>query len=256
MWFRVGQVLSVHPAQRFHAGRPRLPDVRDEQVLFARGPLHELVVIAVKLEYGLSVYPAERDALERLLAGGGAELSCVAADTTSPTVAISSEASAPVTGPFPISVAFSEPVTGVELADLVVGNGSASELQGNNATLHRDDHARGLRCRNGGHRGRRGAGQRRQPERGGRPVLDRRGSDPGAGSTDGRRDRACGVVVARRRAPVGGELTADPGPTPTYSFNKRFNSPGLTATYSARFRPSVRAAGLGCPASRAMAAPP
>ena len=91
-------------------------------------------VIAVKLEYGLSVDPAERDALERLLAGGGAQLSCVAADTTSPTVAISSEASAPVTGPFPISVAFSEPVTGVELADLVVGNGSASELQGNNAT--------------------------------------------------------------------------------------------------------------------------
>ena len=92
-------------------------------------------VIAVKLEYGLSVDPAERDALERLLAGGGAELSCVAADTTSPTVAISSEASAPVTGPFPIWVAFSEPVTGVGLEDLVVGNGSASELlQGNNAT--------------------------------------------------------------------------------------------------------------------------
>ena len=31
-------------------------------------------VIAVKLEYGLSVDPAERDALERLLAGGRAEL--------------------------------------------------------------------------------------------------------------------------------------------------------------------------------------
>ena len=91
-------------------------------------------VIAVKLEYGLSVDPAERDALERLLAGGGAELSCVAADTTSPTVAISSDASAPVTGPFSIAIAFSEPVTGFELADLVVGNGSASELQGNNAS--------------------------------------------------------------------------------------------------------------------------
>ena len=91
-------------------------------------------VIAVKLEYGLSVDPAERDALERLLAGGGAELNCVAADTTSPTVAISSNASAPVTGPFSIAIAFSEPVTGFELADLVVGNGSASELQGNNAS--------------------------------------------------------------------------------------------------------------------------
>ena len=91
-------------------------------------------VIAVKLEYGLSVDPAERDALERLLAGGGAELNCVAADTTSPTVAISSNASAPVTGPFSIAIAFSEPVTGFELADLVVGNGSASELHGNNAS--------------------------------------------------------------------------------------------------------------------------
>ena len=56
------------------------------------------------------------------------------ADTTSPAVAISSDASAPVTGPFSIAIAFSEPVTGFELEDLVVGNGSASELQGNNAT--------------------------------------------------------------------------------------------------------------------------
>ena len=39
-----------------------------------------------------------------------------------------------VTGPFSITVAFSEPVTGFELEDLVVGNGSASELQGNNAS--------------------------------------------------------------------------------------------------------------------------
>ena len=91
-------------------------------------------VIAVKLEYGLSVDPAERDTLEALLAAGGAQLSCVDADTTSPAVAISSDASAPVTGPFSIAIAFSEPVTGFELEDLVVGNGSASELQGNNAT--------------------------------------------------------------------------------------------------------------------------
>ena len=90
-------------------------------------------VIAVKLEYGLSVDPAERDALEGLLAGGGAELSCVAADTTSPTVGISSDATAPVNGPFPIMVAFSEPVTGFALDDLVVGNGSASDVRGNNA---------------------------------------------------------------------------------------------------------------------------
>ena len=36
--------------------------------------------------------------------------------------------------PFSIAIVFSEPVTGFELEDLVVGNGSASELQGNNAT--------------------------------------------------------------------------------------------------------------------------
>ena len=91
-------------------------------------------VIAVKLEYGLSVDPVERDALEMLLAGGGAQLSCVAADTAAPTVTITSEASEPVSGPFSITVTFSEPVTGFELADLVVGNGSASELQGSEAT--------------------------------------------------------------------------------------------------------------------------
>ena len=49
-------------------------------------------VIAVKLEYGLSVDRAERDALEALLAGGDAELNCVDADTTSPTVVIGSDA--------------------------------------------------------------------------------------------------------------------------------------------------------------------
>ena len=34
-------------------------------------------VIQVKLEYGLTVDPDERDALEALLAGGGAQLNCV-----------------------------------------------------------------------------------------------------------------------------------------------------------------------------------
>ena len=39
----------------------------------------------------------------------------------------------PVIGPFSITVIFSEPVTGFELEDLVVGNGVASELEGNGA---------------------------------------------------------------------------------------------------------------------------
>ena len=34
-------------------------------------------VIRVKLEYGLTVDPAERDALAALLAGGGTQLNCV-----------------------------------------------------------------------------------------------------------------------------------------------------------------------------------
>ena len=55
-------------------------------------------------------------------------------DTTAPTVTITSAASEPVSGPFSITVTFSEPVTGFELPDLVVGNGSASELQGNEAS--------------------------------------------------------------------------------------------------------------------------
>ena len=38
-------------------------------------------VIAVKLEYGLSVDPAERAALEALLSGGGAALNCVDASS-------------------------------------------------------------------------------------------------------------------------------------------------------------------------------
>ena len=55
-------------------------------------------------------------------------------DTTAPTVTITSAASEPVSGPFSITVTFSEPVTGFELPDLVVGNGSASELQGTEAS--------------------------------------------------------------------------------------------------------------------------
>ena len=91
-------------------------------------------VIAVKLEYGLSVDPRERDALAALLAAGQAELNCVDADTTAPTVTIGTTASAPVNRPFPISITFSEVVTGFALDDLIVGNGGASELQGNAAS--------------------------------------------------------------------------------------------------------------------------
>ena len=60
-------------------------------------------VIQVKLEYGLSVDPAERDALEALLAGGEAQLNCVGTPpaTTSPDLEVGSPTvsdSSPATG--------------------------------------------------------------------------------------------------------------------------------------------------------------
>ena len=59
-----------------------------------------------------------------------------------------------------------------ELEDLVVGNGSAAELQGNNATYTVTITPEASGTVTLDIRGRRGAGQRRQPERGGRPRGD------------------------------------------------------------------------------------
>ena len=87
-------------------------------------------VVAVKREYGLSVDPAERDALEALFGGGGAALSCVDADTTSPSVSITTDVTGTVNGPFTIDVRFSESVTGFEISDLSVTNGAPSNLGG------------------------------------------------------------------------------------------------------------------------------
>ena len=61
-------------------------------------------VIQVKLEYGLSVDPAERDALEALLAGGGAQLNCVDAVAPTPTMLTLSAASTPAEGGNPVTV--------------------------------------------------------------------------------------------------------------------------------------------------------
>ena len=64
-----------------------------------------------------------------------AEQFSIVADTAAPTVTLSTTASAPVTGPFTVTVVFSESVSGFELEDLVVGNGVASELNGNGTTF-------------------------------------------------------------------------------------------------------------------------
>ena len=99
-----------------------------------------------------------------------------------------------------ITVAFSEPLTGFELEDLVVGHGSAAELQGNNASYMATITPAASGTRDGGHRGRGPAGRGRQPERGGGPVLDRRGPDAGAGSAGDRRARACAAVAGAPEA--------------------------------------------------------
>ena len=61
-------------------------------------------VIQVKLEYRLSIDPAERDALEALLAGGGAQLNCVDAVAPTPTMLTLSAAPAPAEGGNPVTV--------------------------------------------------------------------------------------------------------------------------------------------------------
>ncbi len=52
-------------------------------------------------------------------------------DTTAPTVAVSSTATSPTkTSPIPVTITFSEDMTGFELADITVGNGTAGNLLG------------------------------------------------------------------------------------------------------------------------------
>ncbi|MEQ8435844.1 MAG: Ig-like domain-containing protein, partial [Oceanicaulis sp.] len=54
-------------------------------------------------------------------------------DATAPTVALSSTATGPVSGAFTLAITFSEPVTGLALADFAVTNGAGSELAGSGA---------------------------------------------------------------------------------------------------------------------------
>ena len=122
------------------------------------------------LKYELSVDPRERDVLEALLADGGAQLSCVDADTTSPPSGGHQQRPPAPRSPAPSPSR--SPSSGFELEDLVVGNGSASELQGNNASYMATITPRGLGHRDGGHRGRGRAGRGRQPER--QPERDGR----------------------------------------------------------------------------------
>jgi LPXTG-site transpeptidase (sortase) family protein len=60
-------------------------------------------------------------------------------DATAPTVAITSAASSPTkTSPIPVTITFSEDVTGFELGDITVGNGTAGNLLGSGKTYTAD----------------------------------------------------------------------------------------------------------------------
>ena len=90
-------------------------------------------VIAVKLEYGLSVDARERGTCQR------------PCSPAVPAVELQGRGHHVVDG-------------GLETETFAVGNGSASELQGNNASYTATDRAHGLGNRDGGHRGRGSAG--------------------------------------------------------------------------------------------------
>ena len=72
-------------------------------------------------------------------AGNGNEISnefFVEYDATNPTIAITTTAVSPVNAPFNITVTFSEDVTGFELADLAVTNGTASAFVATSASVY------------------------------------------------------------------------------------------------------------------------
>ena len=58
----------------------------------------------------------------------------VISDSTGPTVTLTSTATSPHSGPFTVTVTFSEAVTGFEIGDVTVGNGAASNFAGTGTT--------------------------------------------------------------------------------------------------------------------------
>ena len=96
------------------------------------GNLTRLFHLSVDTDTGLCLAP-DFDLTSKFATETGLPV-CSTEPSGTLTVTIASAASEPVSGPFLITVTFSEPVTGFELQDLVVGNGSASELQGNQAS--------------------------------------------------------------------------------------------------------------------------
>lgn len=90
-------------------------------------------------DYTVTITPSsERYVTVDIAAGAAADVAgneslaatqfSIGIDATSPTVTLSTGASDPVSGAFTLGIDFSEGVTGLELADLIVGNGTASNL--------------------------------------------------------------------------------------------------------------------------------
>ena len=135
--------------------------------------------------------------LEALLAGGGAHLSCVDADTTSPNGGHQQRRRRP--GHRPLLHHGRLLGAGDRLRARRPGRRERAARRSCRGTTRATYMAtitpRGLGHRDGEHRGRGRAGRGRQPERGGGAVLDRRGPDAGAGSAGDRRARACAAVA-------------------------------------------------------------
>lgn len=103
-------------------------------VIFAQGgdlaTVNGVVTLGFKAGHGME--DADGNALSNLTPTGTNEPD-YELDHIIPSVALTTASPDPVSGAFSVTATFSEDVTGVALADFVVGNGAASNLQGSNA---------------------------------------------------------------------------------------------------------------------------
>src|SRR5205085_2303567 len=88
--------------------------------------------------YTFDVAPAGHGAGAAADGAGNASLAATtltrAYDSTRPSVTLSTSAPSPTNAPFSVTATFSEPVTGLALGGIAVGNGSASNLAGSGAS--------------------------------------------------------------------------------------------------------------------------
>jgi 6-phosphogluconolactonase (cycloisomerase 2 family) len=66
----------------------------------------------------------------------GANEASYTLDNTAPTVALTTSAESPVSGPFTLTATFSEDVTGFDISDLSVGDGAASDFEAVSGTVY------------------------------------------------------------------------------------------------------------------------